>query len=138
MFLETAESLLSDDHEADWRSAVSRAYYSSFLVARELVEIITRQQLANFDTHKRVRESLKSSGTPQGITLSKKLRTLHDQRKTSDYDLGAVVDYDDAEYALGQAEAIISLLETIQQTPAIYEAMQSKMIRHAQDAQEEV
>ena len=138
LFLETAESLLSSDHEADCRSAVSRAYYSSFLVARDLVEVITNQRLTNFDTHKSVRDSLKNSSTPQGRTLSIKLAALHSKRKVSDYELGTSVNYEDADNAIGQAEEIIKLLDTVLSTPNIYLRMQTAMVQFLQNDQEEV
>ena len=37
-FLALAEKLIEDDTEGHWRSAVSRAYYAAFHVARSLLE----------------------------------------------------------------------------------------------------
>ncbi len=37
-FLDVAEWLLTGESEADWRSAVSRAYYAAFHVARQLLQ----------------------------------------------------------------------------------------------------
>ena len=39
-FLKVALSLLAGASEADWRSAVSRAYYAAFHVARNLVVVL--------------------------------------------------------------------------------------------------
>lgn len=130
LFLDTAESLLPGEHEADCRSVVSRAYYSSFLVARELVETIIRRRLMDSNTHMLVRESLKYSSTPEGMTLSKKLASLHTKRKTSDYDLATAVDDNEAEIAISQAKEIIGLLELCLRTPFTYSAMQTAMIEH--------
>jgi hypothetical protein len=37
-FLEVADELIGGMREADWRSAVSRAYYAAFHVARRLLQ----------------------------------------------------------------------------------------------------
>lgn len=37
-FLDVAKALLETDSEAAWRSAISRAYYATFWVARSVVE----------------------------------------------------------------------------------------------------
>jgi hypothetical protein len=40
-FLAVARRLVAEPTEADWRTAVSRAYYAAFRVARDLLESLS-------------------------------------------------------------------------------------------------
>ena len=99
-FLSLASDLASDDaKEADYRCCVSRCYYSSFLLAREL--LLLKDMSLNFSdgkAHVRVRIELENKY--KLYSVSDMLRRLHEKRKVSDYDLTKTVDYRQSSIAI--------------------------------------
>lgn len=90
-FLAVAIKLSNGRHEADLRSAVSRAYYGAFHFARELIEEcgvkISRKQLYAADVHRKVRFCLDHSGSTLAVKAAEKLDSLRERRNAADYDL---------------------------------------------------
>ena len=89
-FLSTAELLTNPDYEdgeeADWRSAISRAYYAAFLVARALLNDMgfhIRRKFAHQDVQDHFTYSTFESR--RGIKIHKRLLRLLDKRKDADY-----------------------------------------------------
>lgn len=75
---EVAEHLVTREGEGNRRSAVSRAYYAVFLLARDLAEIEDRSA----DVHQRTLQHYMSLGEKQ---IAKDLRFLRDCRNEADY-----------------------------------------------------
>lgn len=77
-FVKLADSLSRQTDEASHRSAMSRAYYATFLVTRDLLRI---RDLSS-DVHGRTCRELKAVGLEDLATDLEKLRRL---RNTADY-----------------------------------------------------
>lgn len=95
---ELAKELISRENEVAWRSAASRAYYSSFHCARSAAESLPNN--AHFalegGTHKYLIdrfETYKTPGSPEGKQARKvayMLRDLKKRREKADYDINDV------------------------------------------------
>jgi uncharacterized protein (UPF0332 family) len=126
-FLDTS-SLLSDPlnpdlREPDFRTAISRAYYASFLDARELLDTMGFGISRQADTHKIVRLCFAhAQPTSFGRRVSEMLKALHDKRKDADYTLSISPAFNqkDAEDATNDAEDIIALLDNCRSTTTLY------------------
>lgn len=106
-FLALAETLAQAvAEEAHHRSAISRAYYSVFLLARE--KLMTSNVLAPFTTgevHREVVRALRSVNQANGDQLDK----LRRQRNRADYDLRNVhVSRREAQQTVAVARALSS------------------------------
>lgn len=77
-FAKLAERLSREPDEASHRSAMSRAYYATFLVTRELLDI----QDSTADVHGRACQELKAVGLED---LAEDLEGLRRLRNTADY-----------------------------------------------------
>ncbi len=94
-FLLLAEELAEDEREAWLRSAISRAYYGVFLIARDALNVTVRDGRA----HRQTRERLMTHGKRMAFSLS----LLHGLRKKADYVLDQNVDMKCAADALNIA-----------------------------------
>jgi uncharacterized protein (UPF0332 family) len=85
-FLQLATRLAAGTTEADWRTAVSRAYYAAFHVARSLIAdskfIVPRADRA----HRYLVFRLSNSGEPIVEQAGRDLETLRRLRNRSDHD----------------------------------------------------
>ncbi len=110
-FLDTARYLIQGPRESDWRSSISRAYYSVFHifcgVFRDNVErrLLRRPGQGN-PNHDFIIRCLRNCGNREVAHIGFLMRRLWLQRKDSDYDLQCSVERADAEHAVGQAEDI--------------------------------
>lgn len=90
-FLALALHLAQESAESEWRSAVSRAYYAAFHVARELLQqcgfLVPRSERA----HAYLWLRLANSGHLATATAGSKLNTLNGDRNRADYDLYTVL-----------------------------------------------
>ena len=100
-FLSIAERCLEDDADGDdvdealQRSAISRAYYAAFLVAREYLHVhglLARPPVGKrWGSHERVIFSIGMMHHPGVRNVRKALFRLKKQRTSADYELDAVV-----------------------------------------------
>ncbi len=114
--------------EAEWRTAVGRAYYAAFHAARELLEdlgfTVPRADVAHFFLSVR----LQNSGDPQMIKAGSDLNTLRRFRNQADYDLYRPFSQRIALSQVPAAERIIQALNAAQIDPLrtqITDAMKS-------------
>lgn len=103
-FFSLARKLATGD-EASVRTSVSRAYYSSFLVAREKLGL-SRERVP--DVHQRVVEELHA----RDHSTANRLHQLRRMRNRADYDLGIPVKPEDAQEALRLATRVLRWLKT--------------------------
>ena len=86
-FLTLAKRLAGAGTEADWRTAISRAYYAAFHVAREMLEdlrfTVPRAERAHIYLSRR----LANSGHSQTQQAGTDLNALRGDRNHADYDL---------------------------------------------------
>jgi uncharacterized protein (UPF0332 family) len=76
-----------DSGAAECRSAVSRAYYAAFHVAREYLEEIGFALTMSGAGHKALQFALKASGHGAITSIGAQLDTLYTERLSADYDL---------------------------------------------------
>jgi uncharacterized protein (UPF0332 family) len=94
------ELLLPGDEEGRIRTAMGRAYYASFLIARDAVGINEKTS----DVHRRVVSVLYR----RNPVIANKLHLLRRQRNFADYDTRITLGIDDAKRAIMLAEAVIN------------------------------
>jgi len=73
--------------EATYRTAVSRAYYGAFHVARSFLVELGFEPIRNLSVHAFVRRYLNASGDPNAIAATDELGDLQQARNRADYDL---------------------------------------------------
>jgi uncharacterized protein (UPF0332 family) len=117
-FLSLASRLPAGATEADWRTAVSRAYYAAFHVARRLFAdwsfIVPRADRA----HQYVVFRLSNSGESAVEQAGRDLETLRRLRNRADYDETPVLTQSQAAAAVQLADGIIQVLDAARQEPA--------------------
>lgn len=90
-FISLALRLSNSQNEADLRTAVSRAYYGAFHVARKfLVDVGLRwshKESYAAEIHVKVRHCLSQSGSDDAVLASDQLWALRDLRNQADYEL---------------------------------------------------
>lgn len=87
-FLASATRLTESDYESDLRSSVSRAHYSAYHAAKELVEEFG-VNLGRHSSHDKLHQFLGSGGHEIAKTVGAKLESLKNERKTADYNLAS-------------------------------------------------
>ncbi len=115
-FLATARRLANGTDESDWRSAVSRAYYAAFHVARDLLAALRFQVPRADRAHNYLYVRLNNSGVPPVQQAANLLQELRNRRNRADYDLGPAVPRQAATDAIAFAESILQTLDAL--TPA--------------------
>ena len=112
-FLKLAERYATDQSEADWRSAVSRAYYAAFHVARDFMTslgfVTPRAELAHAFLWRR----LGNCGLPSLSSAGSRLNQLRGERNRADYDLNSDLAKKDAQAAVKSAAMVIATLQAV-------------------------
>lgn len=98
----------ADQPEEHLRSAVSRAYYACFHLARLGLERGGRWSAGTVNAHGAVIQELRRRGRQD---LAGRLRDLKDLRELADYDLDVPVDGTMCQAALTMATALVRLLD---------------------------
>lgn len=86
-FLTLAMSLQSGPTEADWRTAVSRAYYATFHAARQLLQSWGFQIGRTDQSHVGITRRLAAASLTELETASREIGDLRSKRNSADYDL---------------------------------------------------
>ena len=86
-FLHLAVRLSGGATEAEWRSAVSRAYYGAFHLAGDFVESCGVTLPKTSEAHDKLQWCLAHSGNPQLPPLAERLNSLRAARNVAAYDL---------------------------------------------------
>ncbi len=118
-YLSLANRLAAAANEAEWRTAVSRAYYAAFHVARRLFADL------NFTVPRADRAHqylvvfrLSNSGEPPVEKAGRDLETLRRLRNRADYDEAPPITQSQATAAAQLADDIIQILDAARQEPA--------------------
>jgi uncharacterized protein (UPF0332 family) len=117
-FLELADERLLGVREGDWRSAVSRAYYAAFHVARSLLRAQGFAVPRSDRAHSYLSQRLSNSGHPDVNLAGQQLEDVRDQRTWADYDLHRPLAQQDAEATVLRAKDVVQALEDLQAIPA--------------------
>lgn len=93
-FIALAIRLSNGQNEAELRSAVSRAYYGAFHLARQYLQDcgvrFPRKETHGAEIHQKVRYCLSHSADVDAMFAGDKLESLRGQRNKADYDLDSV------------------------------------------------
>jgi uncharacterized protein (UPF0332 family) len=116
-FLLLAAELAARATEADWRTAVSRAYYAAFHVARRLFTDLSFTVPRADRAHQYLVFRLSNSGESAVAQAGRDLETLRRLRNRADYDEGPAVTQPQATAAVQLAEGIIQVLDAARQEP---------------------
>jgi uncharacterized protein (UPF0332 family) len=117
-FLPLATRLAAGTTEADWRTAVSRAYYAAFHVARRLLADLRFTVPRADRAHQYLVFRLSNSGEAAVEQAGRDLETLRRLRNRADYDETPVLPQPQASAAVQIAEGIIQALDAAGQDPA--------------------
>lgn len=117
-FLTVATLLAARATEADWRSAVSRAYYAAFHSAREFLTLLRFRVPAGEQAHAYLWLRLSNTGDPKTDAIGRLLRDLRGRRNISDYDLARSRSQANAQDALNDARDLIVQMDTLAGTPS--------------------
>src|SRR5487761_1113112 len=94
-FISIAIRLSNSQNEADLRSAISRAYYGAFHLAKQFLQDcglrISRKELDASQIHRKVRYCLSESHNTEAMFAADKLKSLREQRNEADYDLDSTI-----------------------------------------------
>ncbi len=116
-FLTVAKQLAAGGTEAEWRSAISRAYYAAFHVARELLEDL-RFTVPHADrAHAYLSRRLANCGQARTQQGGAGLNALRGVRTQADYDLHRPVTAQLAALHVQIAEQIAQSLQDALQEP---------------------
>lgn len=132
-FLEVANEWITSVREVDWRSAVSRAYYGAFHVARLLLERCGFSVPRGDQAHGYLWLRLANSGRPAVENAGNKLSTLRGVRNWADYDLTRFLDHLTAFDQVQAAEAIVQTLEAVSTTPTVQQQITDAMKIYERD-----
>lgn len=99
--------------EPEYRTAVSRAYYGAFHVARAFLAELGFRPLQNANVHAFVQRILNGSGHREAGRAADDLRDLQSARNRADYDLGdnEVGTREYAMFSVERAHRIVSALD---------------------------
>ena len=123
LFLRTARLLQhTGTREADYRSAISRAYYACFLTARKIAyahcssEACLKAHIKNERKigHEKLQTYLKYSSIPAIRRLGEDLAGLSGNRGEADYNMSAVMSFEDASDAIEEADAFFEAISSSQ------------------------
>ncbi len=117
-FLPLAARLATGGTEAEWRTAISRAYYAAFLVARGLLRDVGFSPPPDESAHKYAVYRLSNCGAPAIQQAGRDLDSLKRLRNRSDYDEAIAITQTQATAAVRLAELILQTLDAARQEPA--------------------
>ncbi len=109
-FLTLAETWITGATEAEWRSAVSRAYYGAFHEARRLFRDLGFRVPRSDQAHAYLWLRLSNCGAAPVILAGSDLNTLRGERNRADYDVDQTIDHG---HALLQVQAGRRIIQTL-------------------------
>jgi uncharacterized protein (UPF0332 family) len=116
-FLSLAQTLSGQATEACWRSAISRAYYAAFHVARVLLRDLGFRIPRADQAHAYLWLRLSNCGEPQIQVAGQRLRDLRSERNRADYDIETPLLQAAAAVQIRIAEDLIQFLDSARVEP---------------------
>lgn len=116
-FLWLADRLAKDATQADWRTAVSRAYYAAFHVARQLLADLNFTIPRADRAHQYLVFRLSNCGESVVVQAGRDLETLRRLRNRADYDDVPAITQPQAVAAVRLAEGIAQVLDAARREP---------------------
>lgn len=120
-FLQTAQKLSGSEHEADMRSAISRAYYAALHTAfnalpePHMPDLKAHDKFLHckiIDAYDGWSRSIEPKRTDKRL-IKEMLIVLKEMRRRADYELDTEIREDDVSDSLEQANKIIALVKAI-------------------------
>jgi uncharacterized protein (UPF0332 family) len=118
-FLELADELSTGSRQADWRTAISRAYYAAFHKARTLLRQGGFQVPDAEQAHRYLWLRLSNSDHPDVNKSGANLNHLRSMRNRADYGFDRAIDEATAIEQVGVAMDIVQLLHDLANEPVI-------------------
>jgi uncharacterized protein (UPF0332 family) len=137
-FLPLARSLSNQGTEPARRSAVSRAYYAAFHVARDWLESLGFVVPSADTCHKYLCLRLQNCGDPAVLRAGAKLDALRSVRNRADYDMAFPIPAGTAARFVQSAQDIIRALDAAAADPARRLAITDTMKVYERDTLQEV
>jgi uncharacterized protein (UPF0332 family) len=106
-----AETWIQGASEAEWRSAVSRAYYAAFHKARLLLRNLGFRVPRGDQAHAYLWLRLSNSSDPQVSSAGSALNMLRSDRNFADYDIEPDLIHADAQPQVTRGRRILQLLD---------------------------
>ncbi|HEV3003397.1 MAG TPA: hypothetical protein VGX78_03005 [Pirellulales bacterium] len=110
-YLHLAETWVQGPTEGEWRSAVSRAYYGVFHLARQLLRDLGFVVPRADQTHAYLWLRLSNCGHPQVRLAGSDLNTLRRERNRADYELERTFGHDDALLQVKASHRVSQILD---------------------------
>ncbi len=137
-FFNVAADWAAGTCEAEWRSAVSRAYYAAFHIARRLFRKAGFAVPRGEQSHAYLWLRLVNSGHKDVITAGLNLSELRGDRNNADYDLADPFSQSFAIDDVNVASSVIDLLETVESTPHVLAQITATMRVYERDVLRDV
>jgi hypothetical protein len=137
-FLAVAEEWSVGAREAEWRSAMSRAYYAAFHVAIRMFRRAGFTVPRGDQAHGYVWLRLANAGHPDVITTGNELNELRRDRNRADYDLADPFFQRLAIGGVTVADRVVQLLETVESTPHVLAQITAAMRVYERDVLNDV
>ena len=112
-FLTLAEQHVRGQSEVEWRSAVSRAYYAAFHVAREFLGDLGFETPRADQAHAYLWRRLGNCGHVPLALAGSRLNQLRGERNRADYDLNLDLAWKDAQAAVKSAALIVATRQAL-------------------------
>jgi uncharacterized protein (UPF0332 family) len=109
-FLDVAAEWSIGSREAEWRSAMSRAYYAAFHVARALLRHVGFAVPAGPQAHPYLNLRLQNSGQVDVQEVGASLAALRSLRNRADYDLDRPFE---ETLAFARVQAVVGIIRTL-------------------------
>jgi uncharacterized protein (UPF0332 family) len=135
-FLPLATRLAAGSEEADWRTAISRAYYAAFHVSRDLLFQLGFVVPPDEKAHNFLYVRLNNCGNTAIGTTAGNLHALRRLRNAADYDMSKTIDAQLASNQVRLASTIIQTLDNL--TPAERTQIHGAMIVYERDVLQNV
>jgi uncharacterized protein (UPF0332 family) len=137
-FLELAGEWCTGTREGEWRSAVSRAYFAVFHIARRLLQRIGFEVAQGDRAHSYLWMRLANAGHPDVIQAGNDLNYLRRIRNWADYDLDRVFPQPLAVAQVQVGDDLAQLLQGLLTTPTVLAQIASVIQVYERDVLKEV
>ncbi len=137
-FLNVADALSAGDTEAEWRSAISRAYYAAFHKARSLLLRYGFRVPQGDQAHAYLWLRLSNAGHPDVMNAGRNLNHLRGVRNLADYDFNTSIEQMEALELFQRATDIIQLLDDLAKETTIRDRVLDAIKIYERDVLREV
>lgn len=124
-FLDSAKSLLPGLNEIDWRNATSRAYYSAYHSALEVVDLCPGNANHKMGSHERLSERFSLHPAKGAKSIAVVLQSMKRFRHIADYEISDPFEHSIATNQIAQCAALRDRLVAFENTHGPLKQQQS-------------